>query len=403
MKRILIICNKYPFPENTGTNIRTMNFVRFFQTLGEIDIAHLESTPRLSEEHPFRHEYLLKLQPGPKKLFKKMAALFKRKPSGVYNFTADSEFLLNSLLAKEKYDYIFIRYITTASSLLKLPEIYRRRMIIDVDDLPSDLYNTSSGFQSSNWLIRLKRIVNNKLLKSYERKHLNNGAVLFCSEYDRSKVTSGRTQDNTYIVPNVLSNPEFQTYPFKNGYPYLNQLLFVGTLQYKPNVDGLMWFIENIYKVHKAEQPDVKFNIIGRGPSDSLIAYLKEFPGIKLHSDVPRLEDFYNEAGIAIVPILSGGGTRIKILEAGLASRPVMTTTLGAHGLDVKNERDILIFNNSDEFMDAYQKLQSQEFYDKLTENLKTIVVKNFSSAAFNKAMQKVVRDIDQTLLPQHN
>lgn len=398
MKKILIICNKYPLPENTGTNIRTMNFVRFFQSLGDIDIAHLESGHRLEAKHPFRHEYLLKLHHTPRDFIQKLYLLSHLNPRGIYSYSSDSMNLLSSLLAKEQYDYIFIRYITTALSLLKLPDIYRRKMIVDVDDLPSDLYNTANQYQPANWISRFKRAINYRLLKFYEKKHLDNGALLFCSAFDRNKVTSGRKQDNSYVIPNILSNPEFESYPFKNGYFNLKQLLFVGTLQYKPNVDGLKWFVEQVFGVLKDKYPDIRLNVVGRGPSESLSSYLTEFPGIELHSDVPRLEKYYDDAGLTIVPILSGGGTRIKILEAGLASRPVMTTPLGAHGLDVKNEKDIMIFNNAEQFIAAYEKLHHQDLYDTLTKNLKTIIHASFSDAAFNKAMEQVVCDIDNTL-----
>lgn len=394
MKKILIICNKYPLPEDTGTNIRTMNFVRFFQSYGVIDIAHRDSKSLTHENHPFRNIYKLDLKKQSRGITGIVLRLFSRSPKGIYEYSAASQKELDSLLAKEKYDYILVRYITTAITLLKLPREVKKKIILDVDDLPSDLYRISKQLMSRSLFSRIKWIVNSTFLKMFEKKCLSFGSVLFCSGEDMNKVTKGRHTRKTYVIPNILSNTAFEQYNFCSGYKYIKNLLFVGTLAYPPNIDGLNWFIQCIFPYLKRIYPDVKMDIIGRNPPQTFVDFIDKDPSINIFSNVAVLMEYYNNCGIVIVPILSGGGTRIKILEAGLASRPVMTTDLGAHGLDVTDGKDILIFSNGPDFVSNYEKLLDQSLYDSVAGNLKAIVKNKFSQSAFNKAMENVTHNL---------
>jgi glycosyltransferase involved in cell wall biosynthesis len=165
-------------------------------------------------------------------------------------------------------------------------------------------------------------------------------------------------------------------------------------LNYGPNLKGLEWFIKNIFPhIHEMDN-GAKFIIVGRDPQEEFVSLCKNIPGIELHANVPDVGVYYDQCGIVVVPVLSGGGTRIKILEAAMAGKPVFSTPFGAYGLEVSDGKDIMIFTCHQDFMEKLQLINDNNTYDCVRKNLYNIVKNKYSYDAFCKAMEKVVRQV---------
>jgi glycosyltransferase involved in cell wall biosynthesis len=121
-----------------------------------------------------------------------------------------------------------------------------------------------------------------------------------------------------------------------------NQLCFLGSLDWVPNVDGLLWFVEMVYPLIRKQVPDVVLHIGGRNPGYDVKA-LHDGTSIVVHDHVDDAIRFRVDHGINIVPLFSGSGVRIKILESFAASCPVVSTSRGAEGLSVVNGTHLLI------------------------------------------------------------
>lgn len=395
MKKTLLICGHYPLPENIGTNIRTMNIVRFFLQYGSVDIAFSHIDPETeSNNHIFSNEYCLKRESSAgymNYLYRFITGL----PLPIHNYCNTSENLLFSIIQSNTYDYIFVRYILNTSSLLKLPVRYRMRTMIDFDDILSGpLYETFVGM-GKGFYKRFLHDINKKLLIKYEKKFLNFGASLFCSETDKKMIVDGDRKANAFVVPNIYHNESFRDYHFGDGFKNGNTLLFIGTLNYKPNADGLKWFIASFYQDFIKRHPDAKLLIVGRYPTDDIIKLCRKWKGIELYGNVPDVKDYYQQCRAVIVPLLTGSGTRIKILEAALADRPILSTPLGAAGLNLKDDLHVLFFERPDEFLSQYNKLFNKAKYASLVGNAKDHVVSYYSLERFNGTMKKVLHELD--------
>ena len=398
MKKTLLICGQYPLPENSGTNIRTMNFVRFFLQYGSVDLAYSNLRQIVGVENSvFSHVYNLKIEDY-KNFQGRLIRLLKLRemPSPVINYCKVSEKLLFSLINTNDYDYIVIRYIKFTKSFFKLMPKYISRIIIDFDDIRSgSLYEAFFSSPASGLFRKFRYHLNRKFLMIYEKKCLNFGAALFCSVKDRRKMVAEKTNNNAYVVPNIYHNKSFEHYDFGNGYHKGNVLLFVGALGYKPNIDGLRWFIESVFPDFKANYPDAKLIVIGNNPSDAVRKLCEGTSGIKLYGYVPDLREYYKKCRAVVVPILTGGGTRIKILEAALASRPIISTPKGVEGLDFYNNTDLLLFENKQDFTVQYKKLFEKYTYDSIIHNAKNIVSKKYSLEKFYNSMEKVLAGLE--------
>jgi glycosyltransferase involved in cell wall biosynthesis len=184
--------------------------------------------------------------------------------------------------------------------------------------------------------------------------------------------------------------------PDGSGYKNRRTLLFVGALDYGPNIDGLKWFIEGIFPKVKERYRDMRLLVVGRRPTEDVVVLCREQPGVELHSDVADVGSFYEKCGAAVVPLLSGGGTRIKILEAAMAGRPVFSTPLGMHGLDLGDGVQLSLFTDERSFLEQFQSIDDEKKYRERVANMYDAVNKVYSPAVFEMSMEKVLESILQ-------
>ncbi|MFQ5604277.1 MAG: glycosyltransferase [bacterium] len=390
MKKTLIIANHYPLPENNGSNIRTMHFVRYFQKLGPVDIVYSHTLPGAETGNgAFANEYLFELQDDSKDLISRMKRFVatKNRPLPISKYTAASETELFKIITANDYDYLLVRYIRNTFSLFRLSAKYQKRVLVDFDDLLSDALYDAQIKQVRHPLRKLRLQINRKYLREYEKRCLHFGAALFCNESDLLKVSGDQMKNGAVVVPNVYSRASFARYNFGDGFSNPNILLFVGLLCYKPNVDGLNWFVDSIFPAFRQKYSDGKLWIVGRTPNEEvkeMCAYRKD---IELFADVPDVKPFYRKCRAVVVPVLTGGGTRIKILEAALANRPILSTPMGANGLALNPDSEIKLFSEENEFVKCYQQLSNTTTYRNLINNARKVVTEKYSQDNFETVL----------------
>jgi glycosyltransferase involved in cell wall biosynthesis len=139
------------------------------------------------------------------------------------------------------------------------------------------------------------------------------------------------------------------------------ELVFVGSLDWIPNLDGLHWFAAEVLPRIRQRQPDCRLAIVGRNPGAATARIAELAPGISIHGSVPDVRPYLWGAKAAIVPLHSGGGTRLKIYEAMASGVPQVSTTVGAEGLKVTSGENILLADEADTFAEACLKMLEDE------------------------------------------
>ena len=396
MKRTLLICSTYPFPETTGGRMRTANFVRYFRRFGSVDVAYWQETANdILDIKIIRNNYRLDKLDYPAKFLGRTIAILKGRPYPIHMFSRESVKTLFSIVEINNYDFIVIRYVENAYHFFKLPLLYRKRIIVDFDDIFTDSLYELLFSASKNIFKSLLHALNKNALLRYEKKCLRLGLPIFSSKFDKDRTIGNNA--NASVVPNVYINETFNDYDFGNGYDISNTILFVGTLTYKPNLNGLSWFIDNIYSDFKRKVPDAKLLVVGylgNASGDKLRQCCLSVRDIELHTDVPDIKEYYKACRFVVVPLLQGGGTRIKIIEAAMAHRPVLSTPIGATGLNLTNGRDILLFSDKDEFMRAFDSISEKKVYEALVKNAFQTVHSDYSIYNFNIALDKTIRKV---------
>jgi glycosyltransferase involved in cell wall biosynthesis len=131
------------------------------------------------------------------------------------------------------------------------------------------------------------------------------------------------------------------------------RLLFLGSLDWRPNLDGVTRLMEDIFPAVCAAEPDATLDLVGRNPPAWLRRRAAETPGVALHADVPDVRPFLANCALMVVPLRIGGGSRLKILEALAANVPVVSTRIGAEGLCLEPGRDITVTQDTDDLAAA--------------------------------------------------
>ena len=129
-------------------------------------------------------------------------------------------------------------------------------------------------------------------------------------------------------------------------------LVFAGSMDWQPNVDGMQWFAGDVLPRIRQRLPSCRFTIAGRRPDPSIRKLADDYPCIRVTGTVDDVRPYLWESAVSVVPLRIGGGTRLKIFEAMAARIPVVSTTIGAEGLDVANGRNIWIADSPEDFAD---------------------------------------------------
>lgn len=184
--------------------------------------------------------------------------------------------------------------------------------------------------------------------------------VWACSEHDIDKLRelNGEGLPDTVLVRNGVDCKYFSFIEEPQDKP--ENLLFVGTLSYPLVQDALAWFLRDIWRAMRYERRELTLSIVGRSPQESLRKQIKGDRMISIHPDVPDIRPFMKRATLSICPMLSGSGTRIKILEAMAAGLPVVSTSIGAEGIPAEQDKQIVMADCEKDFISALLRLLSE-------------------------------------------
>lgn len=158
--------------------------------------------------------------------------------------------------------------------------------------------------------------------------------------------------DRVFVLPNGANVEFFNADEWPQLPTAFPSALFCGALDYSPNTDGLAWYFEKIHPLVMAACPAFKVILVGKNPTETVRGYAS-LPGVEFAGEVPDVRPFYQKAWMQMVPLRIGGGTRLKIAEGLAMANPVVSTTLGAQGLELNHNEHLLLADTPRDFADA--------------------------------------------------
>jgi len=207
--------------------------------------------------------------------------------------------------------------------------------------------------------------------------------AMFAVDIDRAKITTISTGvDIEYFQP--MS-------PIGNEEP--DSLVFTGSMDWMPNVDGITYFVEQILPMIRQQRPKVTLWVVGRKPERRVQALAEADPCIFVTGRVEDIRPYIAKGAVYVVPLRVGSGTRLKIFEAMAMGKAVVSTTIGAEGLPVTNGVDIVLADEPDRFAsEVCRLLESAPERKRIGESARTLVEKKYSWGVVAKEVENVLR-----------
>lgn len=376
--RVLVVDEEAPFPPNTGKRIRTWNLLKRVASRHDITLL-CYGGEQGRELDPIRQAgiTLRLVQPlpeltGPELYVRLLGNVFSPYPYSVKkHYTPRFQKAVDELLSTDGFDLLHCEwtpYVRYSTARMKVASV------LATHNIESQIWERRAEHASSA-LARIFFKMQARKMAAFERRHFPRmSAVTAVSPEDARQSTawSGR---ECALVENGVDLDQFQ--PAGSGQP--SELLFLGSLDWFPNRDAVQYMIEEILPVIRSAQPDVILRIVGRRPPADFIRKFEEVEGVRILGEVEDVRPHLERAGIVVVPLRIGGGSRIKILESLAMGKAVISTRVGAEGLAVEHGRDICLADTPKEFAQCVQQLSSDGERVRLGRNGRTLVEQRYS------------------------
>jgi glycosyltransferase involved in cell wall biosynthesis len=303
--------------------------------------------PLTQEDLPFVAHIIAVPKPQVYAPWKLLRGIAGRWPLPVLNYTSpEMTTALTRLDESPGYDLAHLDSIHMIRYVKPLERILGRvpRVTYDWHNIESEAMRRYARSTPSRAKSIYANVTANKL-EGLEREILAQAfGHIVCSERERAQLQSIAPAARIAVIENGVDCANFAD---SNSAPSRQKIVFVGKMDYYPNVEAIIAFAHHTWPKVREQLSGMTLTIVGANPTAEVVA-LADIPGIEVTGTVPDVRPYYREALAAVVPLRTGGGTRLKILEAMAAGVPVVSSPLGAEGLTVTPGSDILIADADD-------------------------------------------------------
>lgn len=414
--QILFITPQVPYPPRQGTTIRNYNLIRYLAERHTIDLLTFTApNEKLDVTNPL-HEHCRKIasvqQPFRTTRKRIMDTFLSPLPDMGHRLeSAKMRELVDSWLNEvtfDEWDIVQIEGIEVAQYGFQILDGLRQRFPSQTHSLPKlvfDDHNCEYLLQKRNalndlfvpkrWVGGIYSVLQWQKLRRYERQIcLDTDATFAVSVADKESLREIAPAAEISVIINGFDPPADSHI---NGTKKTNDaktLLYIGKMDYRPNVDAMLWFGREIFPLIRAEIGEVSLKIVGMNPHPRLNE-LAIIEGISIVGMVENLAPYIEEASVYVIPLRVGGGTRFKALEAMAYRKAIVATSLGVEGIPVQHERELLLADSAEDFASSTIRLLSDQaaggkLSNVLGENALRVVESTFTWQAIIPEVERV-------------
>jgi glycosyltransferase involved in cell wall biosynthesis len=400
--KILWVCPLFLHPTTKGGQIRTLETLRRLHRRHEIHFAALYD-PAQPEGPDRSGEYCAKAYPiahvapphSSARFYLQAASGFiSTLPVAIARYrSAPMRSLLARLTETERFDAIVCDFLAAAPNLPRLEEAVLFQHNVETTIWERHFRNAASPIHRALYRRQERQMFH------YERQVCHSvRQVIAVSQADADRMKLMFGIEHVGDVPTGVDASYFMPPSDVN---LTNDLVFVGSMDWSPNVDGVMHFVEEIWPLITRRLPDCRLTIAGRAPGPSIQALAERDNRIQVTGTVPDTRPYLWQSKVSIVPLRIGGGTRIKIYEAMAAGLPVVSTKIGAEGLPLADGETIVLADEPERFAEhCIQLVQDSSRRSRIGDAGRNLVAAEYSWEAsarcFESYLQPGLRDASE-------
>lgn len=365
MHRLLYLSRWFPYPPSNGSKLRIYSMLRRLSKQYAITLLSFADQPGVQPEAGPLLEiceavYTVPYRPfDPSSRQARLGFLSPTPRSVIDTYSPEMEALITTALAARPYDLIIASQIDMAvyrQAFGEVPAVFEEVEVGVLYEQPARASSLPARLRYGLTWAKYRRYLN-RLLAHYAL-----ATVVSATEKELvQRIATGRTP--VVVVPNGIEPDDYTGF---RDEPQPASLIFAGALTFAPNYEAMRWFVGEVWPLVGAQIPEARLTITG-APGDRT---LPPGEGIILAGFVPDVRPLVAGSWASVAPIHTGGGTRLKILEAMALGTPVVATSKGAEGLDVANGEHLLLADSPADFASAVVRLlQSHELRASLAAN----------------------------------
>ncbi len=361
--RVLFVALAVPFPPSSGQHLRNWALLRVLAEEGnEIGLISFAEPHEMGRDLGALRQICqsIDLVPLPsasgsrgRAYLSRLKALPSLLPSGASRFrSALLEASVRERLRRGAYDLVICDNIYMA---VNLPHPLTVPVLLNKHDLTYVIVRRYLDHEP-NPFKRAYGWVEYWKLQRWERQMCaGSTGVLVCSNHDRELLKPYCPAERISVVPNVIDAESYTPVTEDDGFT----LLYMGSMDWIPNQDAVAFFISAIFPELRRQVPAVRFVVAGRKAPAKFLRRFEGIPGVEFTGMVPDMRTEMTKAAVCVVPLRMGSGTRLKILEAAAMGLPVVSTSIGAEGLEFKGGEEIVLADEPQAFTRAVADLLS--------------------------------------------
>ncbi len=353
--KILQVTNKVPYPTNDGGAIACMNLCKGFSLLGHNltvlamnTLKHHVEIDEIPESVKDFATFHLVDVPAPISAFAALKnLLFSKLPYNAERFI-DPDFSreLSRVLSEEKFDLVQLEGLYVLPYIPVIREKSDATIVYRAHNIEFEIWERTA--KMSRGIRRLYLKILTRRIKRFEIDLLDSYDLLVpITERDGTILDQLGNTKALHVSPTGIDTSALLPNSKNLEHP---SLFHIGSLEWSPNQEGLLWFLKNCWpEIHK-KHPGLKFYIAGRSAPQWLI-HKFDLPNVVFKGEVDDAYQFMNSKSIMVVPLFSGSGMRIKIIEGMALGKCIVSTPVGAEGLNVQPGKHLLIANDHEDFI----------------------------------------------------
>lgn len=379
--KVLILCNKPPYPPREGGPIAMHAIIAgLLHSDIKVKVLSVNSNKYSTklEEIPTEYKAKTGIELVDVDLSVTIAGalknLLKNRSYSIERFKSkEFENKLIDILKNEEFDIIQIELIHLSPYIETIRKNSKAKIVLRAHNVEHLIWerivkNERNPFKK----LYIKHVA--ATLKQYELNILSKyDAILAITEKDASFFRR-HTDKPVVVIPfgvtksdleKCADNDNSSTHKSPIRIKSNSTLFHLGSMDYQPNIEGIDWFLKNIWDEVKTRRPDAKLVLAGRNMPDELWK-LNGSKGIEIVGEIEDAKKFMQENGTMVVPLLSGSGIRIKIIEGMSLGKPIISTSIGAEGINYEDGKNILIADSVEKFIEICMSCFDQDMYSEI-------------------------------------
>jgi glycosyltransferase involved in cell wall biosynthesis len=385
MMNVVVVDGDLAYPPTSGKRLRTLNLllplarrhrIVYIARNNDDARAGLEAATFLQDHGIAPHiiEESVARKSGPAFYARLAANLFSSLPYSVASHDRPLfRRAVRDYAAKNAVDLWQFEWSPYVRALGAWPGARRLVVAHNVDSLIWQRYYETASQPLKRWYIKQQW----RKFDRYEKAVLPAvDRVVAVSEDDARLMRRDYGVTRVDVVDNGIDRAFFESV---RGTHDPKRILFLGSLDWRPNLDAIDLLLDRIFPEVRAREPEARLLIVGRAPPPGLMQRVRTMPGIELHANVADVRPYLADSGLMAVPLRIGGGSRLKILESLAAGLPVVSTRVGAEGLELQSGRDLVLVDSVEQFAAALvEQMRDPTAIHKMTEQGRLRVLERY-------------------------